>query len=100
MLKPLEHNIFILQIYFIILFNTINAVINSAVTTGLHVSPAICENLLRFFINKTSHISPSACDPTVPPTCSAVLNQFEPVSLSLLREIISNLKPFYSISPY
>ena len=57
----------------------------------------ICENFLRFFIDKVSFtralISPPAYDPSISVPCSAVFNQFEPVTLSFLQEIIVHFKP-------
>ena len=40
-----------------------------------------------------THISPPSFDPSIPVTCSTVLNRFEPVSLLSLTKIVTQLKP-------
>ena len=63
----------------------------------MEVSIAVCENFLHFFIDKVTsiraQISPSAYDPSISVPCSAVFDQFEPVTLSFLQEIVGHLKP-------
>ncbi|CAJ1051395.1 uncharacterized protein LOC117829052%2C partial [Xyrichtys novacula] len=57
----------------------------------------MCNSFLYFFIEKVvtarSLISASASDPSVPVPCSAVLDRFEPVSLSFLEELVGHIKP-------
>ncbi len=80
-----------------ILFKTIDSVLNTPQSVCMEASPAVCENFLHFFIDKVSStralISPSAYDPSISVTCSAVFNQFEPVTLSSLQEIVGHMKP-------
>ena len=79
------------------LFNTIDFLLNASQTACMEVSPAVCENFLHFFIGKVTsvwaQISPSASDPSVSVPCSAVFDQFEPVTLSFLQELFGHLKP-------
>lgn len=56
----------------------------------------MCEDFLRFFVNKISDIrlgiSPPAFDPSIPSVCSAEFSQLEPVSFIHLQEIVGQLK--------
>lgn len=57
----------------------------------------VCDDFLTFFTNKVSAIRsyvslPTASDPSVPPMCSAVLEQFEFVSLSELSVVVHPLR--------
>ncbi len=78
------------------MFKTIDSVLNAPQSVCMEASSAVCKNFLHFFIDKVSStralISPSAYDPSISVTCSAV-NQFEPVTLSSLQEIVGHMKP-------
>lgn len=80
-----------------VLFDTINLVLNAPQTTCMEASTTVCENFMHFFIDKVSSvralISPPAYDPSVSVPCTAVFNQFEPVTLSFLQEVVGRLKP-------
>ncbi len=69
-----------------VLFSTINAVLNPSQPTVSDVSPHACEIFLKFFVDKVivirADLIPPSTDPSIPATCSAVFDQFEPVSLS------------------
>lgn len=79
------------------LFKTIDSVLNSPQSDFPGASPELCNKFLNFFLRKVndirSAISAPASDPSesVPP--SAVLQRFEPVSLSFLKDIINHMKP-------
>lgn len=68
-----------------VLFNTINAVVNPFVGLYPTSSLAMCDTFLTFFVDKIRdirvNIVPSLYDPSVPPTCTSILYQFEPVTL-------------------
>lgn len=80
-----------------VLFNTINKVHNPAVTNCHEATSDTCEYFLRFFTSKLdtiqSQISPPAYDLSDLSSCSSVLTNFEPFSLSSLTHIISHMKP-------
>lgn len=80
-----------------VLFNTINKVHNPAVTNCHEATSDNCEYFLRFFTSKLdtiqSQISPPAYDLSDLSSCSSVLTNFEPFSLSSLTHIISHMKP-------
>lgn len=71
--------------------------LNATQSVCMEASPTVCENFLHFFIDKVSStralISPSAYDPSISVPCSDVFDQFEPVTLSFLQEIVGHLKP-------
>lgn len=84
-----------------VLFSTINSVINPSTSSPLDASTATCEEFLKFFVDKIvsvrgkitantnvadNRLNSASVHPTV------VLNNFEPVSLSLLSEIVQKLK--------
>ncbi len=78
-----------------VLFNTINTVLNTSPSACPDLSLENCEKFLHFFKDITiirAHISPPSYDPSTAVTCSAVFEQFEPVSLSQLKEIIGHMK--------
>ena len=81
-----------------VLFKTIDSALNAQQTVD--VSPALRENFLHFFIDKVSSaralISLCPHDPSIYVPCSAVFNQFEPVTLSCLQEIVGHMKPLGS----
>lgn len=80
------------------LFSTINAVLNGPTSklTCSYSSPDVCEKFSQFFIGKIenirAHILPSSENPSIIVTCPAVFNQFEPVSLSFIKDIIDQMK--------
>ena len=80
-----------------VLFKVINSALNAPQTAGVEASPAVCEDFLRFFIDKVTLtralISPPAFDPSLSVPCSAVLDTFQPVTLSFVQDIVSHLKP-------
>uniref|UniRef100_A0A671Y010 Reverse transcriptase domain-containing protein n=1 Tax=Sparus aurata TaxID=8175 RepID=A0A671Y010_SPAAU len=80
-----------------VLFKTIDSILNAPQSTCLEASPQVCEDFLRYFIDKVAtirtHISPPSFDPSIPVTCSTVLYRFEPVSLSTITKIVTQLKP-------
>ncbi len=72
------------------------------------MSKTMCDDFLRFFINKINDIGlgifPPAFDPSVSFVCSVDFSQFEPISFLHLQEIVCQLKPSGSsidfIPPY
>lgn len=84
-----------------ILFKTIGAVLNPPQSTTIEFSIDICEKFLDFFNSKVSNIRanilPSSLKFSISMYCSALFSQFEPVSLTSLTKIVSQLKP--STSP-
>ncbi len=80
-----------------ILFKTINAAVNPSV--GLYPTSSLfmCDTFLTFFVDKIRdirlNIVPSLYDPSVPPICTSILYQFEPVTLPFLQDIVGQLKP-------
>ncbi len=85
----------------LVLFKTIDSVIHVPQTVCGDASSAVCENFLHFFIDKVTStralISPPSYDPSVSVLCSAVFDQFEPLTLSVLHEIVGHLKPSISL---
>jgi len=79
-----------------VLFSTINAILNTPQATCLEPSVELCEHFLHFFIDKIeairSNISPPLSFLSVSSECSAVFEQFVPVSLVSLREIFGEMK--------
>ena len=71
--------------------------LNSPLSTCIDASTEVCEKFLCYFIDKIStiraSISPPSFDPSIDLTCTAVFQQFEPVSLSSLSDIVAQLKP-------
>ena len=63
----------------------------------MDATPEVCEKFLHFFVDKIvsirAQIVMPSFDPSITVTCSAAFNQFEPVSFSHLKEIVSQLKP-------
>ncbi|XP_013871818.1 RNA-directed DNA polymerase from mobile element jockey [Austrofundulus limnaeus] len=80
-----------------VLFTTIDSFLNSPHTAGLEASAQLCNNFMQFFIDKVTSIRASILrpdsDPSVCKPCSVVFNQFEPVSLSLLEDMVAQIKP-------
>ncbi len=80
-----------------VLFNVFNSLVNPCDTARIVPSPTLCEDFLKYFTDKISALrskpTPSAMDPSVPPICPAVFDQFEPVTLSSLSEVVKHLRP-------
>lgn len=81
-----------------VLFNVLNSLLNPRVNSPVVPSPNLCDNFLNFFINKVSSLRPGYTNvmPTFDPApvpCPAVLDQFEPVSLHSLSDVIKRLRP-------
>ena len=85
-----------------VLFKTIDSVLNNPQPVCLEASPELCNNFLTFFIDKIvttrSLISTPASDPSCVVPCMAVFKDFNPVTLSQLKELVNHIKP--SGSPY
>ncbi len=79
-----------------VLFKTVDSILNSPLSTYHEASTEVCEKFLQFFTSKitniTTNISPPSFDNSIPVTCSAVLQQFEPVTLPALKVIVFKLK--------
>jgi len=79
-----------------VLFHTINSVLNTSQQMTLEFSKETCENL-QFFIDKIrtvrAHIVHPSADMSSFSVCSFVFNQFEPVSLACLKDIIDKMNP-------
>ena len=80
-----------------VLFKTIDSVLNGSQSVCLEASPETCNNFLHFFIDKVvtirALIPPPASDPSDSVPCLAVFNDFEPVTLSLLEDVVGHIKP-------
>ena len=76
-----------------VLFKTIDAMFNSPLSTCIEASTEVCQKCLCYFIDKIStiraSISPPSFDPSIDITCTAVFQQFGPVSLSSLCDIVA-----------
>lgn len=61
-----------------VLFKTIDLVLDALQTVCIEASPAVCENLLHIFIDMVTStralIPPSAYDPSVSVSCSAIFD--------------------------
>lgn len=80
-----------------VLFKMVNSALNAPQSACLESSIELCETFKSFFINKVADIraliSSPSYEPDISVTCSAVFDQFEPVSLSSLKDIIGHMKP-------
>lgn len=82
------------------IFRTINSVINPIINpppvSPLEPSTVLCGDFLHYFTNKIASIrlcsTPISTDYPVFPLGSGVFDQFEPVSLSELSEILLHIK--------
>ena len=74
-----------------VLFKTIDSVFN-AQTVCMEASPALCEKCFFQVSSARALIAPSTYDPSISFTCSAVFDQFEPVTLSCLQETVGQLR--------
>lgn len=80
-----------------VLFSTINSVVNSQNSYRTDASVSTCEDFLNFFIDKVMSVRQlTSCsvstDLSVNITHSAVFDCFEPVSLSLLTDVIQHMR--------
>lgn len=82
------------------LFIIFNSIVNPTGYEPLNASDVLCDDFLRFFLNKIKAIrlgiSQPDWDPSVCLACTVEFSYFEPISLSLLCEIVWQLKPFGS----
>lgn len=80
-----------------VLFRTFDSVLNSPQSTSLEASPELCDNILQFFLYKvvtTYTLTPTpASNPCDPAPCQAVFDKFAPVTLSILEDVVCNIKP-------
>ncbi len=81
-----------------VLFNTINTVLNPCSTVLADASISTCESFLHFFVDKVTTVrqlarSTSNADLSTAPACSAVFDQFEPVSISALKKAVLQMNP-------
>ena len=80
-----------------LIVTTINTVLDAPKFNGFDASTEICERFVHFFTDKI--VSTRACisqpsyDPSIPLPCTSVFSQFEPVSLSILKDTVSHMKP-------
>lgn len=80
-----------------ILFKTIESALGEPQSLCSQQSPDMCENFLKFLVEKVDAsravIIPPSYDPSVHITSPAVFSHFEPVTLPLLKDIVSHMKP-------
>lgn len=81
-----------------VLSNAFNSPLNPYDAAGTEPKPKVCENFLRCFIDDISAVrssaTSSALDPSAPLPRPAVLGTSEPVSSSLLSEVVHHrLRP-------
>uniref|UniRef100_A0A669DR24 Reverse transcriptase domain-containing protein n=1 Tax=Oreochromis niloticus TaxID=8128 RepID=A0A669DR24_ORENI len=80
-----------------VLFKSIDSVLNAPQSGCLEASHKLSNDFMCFFIEKVATtralISSTESDPSVLIPCSAVFNQFEPVSLSYLEDVVGHLRP-------
>lgn len=81
-----------------VLFNTINSVLNPCTSDPTEVSVSTCEKFLGYFTDKVAAVRQNCSanfNVFVPaaPVLSAVFEDFKPVSLTLLSEVVQHMKP-------
>uniref|UniRef100_A0A669CPU2 Reverse transcriptase domain-containing protein n=1 Tax=Oreochromis niloticus TaxID=8128 RepID=A0A669CPU2_ORENI len=80
-----------------VLFKSIDSVLNAPQSGCLEASHKLSNDFMCFFIEKVATtralISSPESDPSVSIPCSAVFNQFEPVTLSYLEDVVGHLRP-------
>uniref|UniRef100_A0A8C9YNU4 Reverse transcriptase domain-containing protein n=1 Tax=Sander lucioperca TaxID=283035 RepID=A0A8C9YNU4_SANLU len=81
-----------------VLFNTINSVVNPCTSAPTDVSISTCEKFLCYFIKKVASVRKNASanfKVFVPasPAHLAVFEEFKPLSLTLLSEVVQQMKP-------
>ncbi|KAI2648194.1 RNA-directed DNA polymerase from mobile element jockey [Labeo rohita] len=72
------------------LFSTINAVVNPPVSNYLSETVEMCEKKIKKI---RQNIRPSTYDPAVFSNPSAIFSQFSSVSISVIHDIVNQLKP-------
>ena len=84
-----------------VLFNVLDSLLNPCTTDPIVPSLALCNNFLDFFVKKISALRSVpplvVSDPSGPPMCPAVFDQFKPISLSKLLDVVQKPRP--TISP-
>ncbi len=69
-----------------------DSLINLHDTAPIVPTRALCNDFLNFFVDKISALlpapSPAAPDPSDPPMCPAVFDQFDSTSLSSLSDVV------------
>ncbi len=95
-----------------VLFNIFNSLITPCDNSPMVPLPTLCHTFLKFFIEKLSALGLVALtsvapypDPTAPPLRLAVFDQFEPISLSSLSDIVKHVAYklslwWHSFSPF
>ncbi len=82
-----------------VLFSNIDAVLNSAVDGFPDVSDLLCENILSFFVEKTTRSRPQSLvtSHALPERtrCSSIWSMFDLISLPTSKNIIDHLKPTF-----
>ena len=78
-----------------ILFSTINSFINPLNSPVADVSTDTCEKFLKFFTDKIEIRLFTPSSPTPPDYSGApvIFNQFQPISLTELRDLVLHMKP-------
>uniref|UniRef100_A0A3B3HP02 Reverse transcriptase domain-containing protein n=1 Tax=Oryzias latipes TaxID=8090 RepID=A0A3B3HP02_ORYLA len=80
-----------------VLFNSLKSLLSPGNLSCLTPSVLLCEQFLTFFIDKVSAVRflPSPCtpDPSVLTPPPAIFDQFEPVTVSQISEIVQHLRP-------
>lgn len=79
-----------------VFFKTTDCVLNASAVPLIEASVDLCEKFFHFFIDKVENtralITPPISDLSIPPSCNAVFNDFEPVTLSHFSELIGQIK--------
>lgn len=79
-----------------VLFSILSSVLNPPQSNCTEASAETCEAFLNFFVEKIlsirAHILPHSYDPSVIFTPLAIFSHFEPVSLSKLGKIVTQIK--------
>ncbi|XP_041802630.1 uncharacterized protein LOC121613344 [Chelmon rostratus] len=80
-----------------VLFSVLNSIVTPQDAACVVPTSTLCNDFLSFFTDKITALRSVPVstdpDPCVPPLCQAAFNQFEPVSLSELSEVVHDLKP-------
>ena len=79
-----------------VLFNVLDSIINPRDVSPIVPSLTLCQDFQTFFIGKITALRSAhpltALDPISPPL-TTTFGQFEPISIALLRDIITHLRP-------